>query len=1133
MISGLLKKIFGDKSQKDIKELRPYADKINEAYALLQGLSDDDLRAKTISFKSKIAEYTQPTQTQIAELKEQAKSHTISIHDKEELYNQIEALEKEDDELLEEVLIDILPEAYAVVKETSRRLAENKKLIVTANENDKRIAAEREHVEIDGDKAIWHNEWDAAGTPVVWNMVHYDVQLIGGTALHQGKIAEMQTGEGKTLVSTLPVYLNALAGKGVHVVTVNDYLARRDALWMGPLYEFHGMRVDCIDNHQPHSEGRINAYKADITFGTNNEFGFDYLRDNMVSSPEEIVQQKHHFAIIDEVDSVLVDDARTPLIISGPTARGGQQEFIDLKPQVERLVNAQRKLVTKLLADAKAKIAKADNAEGDKKEIKKYAEEGGLALLRAFRGLPKSKPIIKYLSEPGIKVQLQKVENFYMQDNNKEMPKADEVLFFVIDEKNNTIDLTEKGIDLISGKEDPDFYILPDIGDKTADLENSSMSKEEILAAKDSMMRDYTVKAERIHSMNQLLKAYTLFEKEVEYIVQENKVKLVDEQTGRVMDGRRYSDGLHQAIEAKENVKVEAASQTYATITLQNFFRMYHKLSGMTGTAETEASELWDIYKLDVVVVPTNRPIGREDKEDLVYKTAREKYHGIIDEVERLRGIGRPVLVGTTTVEISELLSKMLNMRKIPHQVLNAKLHQSEAEVVAAAGQPGTVTIATNMAGRGTDIKLGEGVKENGGLAIIGTERHDSRRVDRQLRGRAGRQGDPGSSQFFVSLEDNLMRMFGSERIAKMMDRMGHKEGEVIQAGMITKSIERAQKKVEENNFGIRKRLLEFDDVMNAQRTAIYSRRKNALFGDKLDLDLDNIFDEQAELMVSNYKKSNDYKALSMDAITTFGMEVPIEENDAAAMDFNKLTDAIYHEAVATYKRKSQVSLNKINPVVKKVFAEQGEQFQTIQIPFTDGKKMINLTAGLQEANDSESLSVIKTLEKRITLGLIDEEWKEHLREMDDLKQSAYHAQYEQKDPLLIYKLEGYDLFMNMMNGLNKDIVSFLVKAEIPVEGNGNAPVQTPKANFKPLQMADTSQMQTGREEVGSATEQNQQAAQNSATERPKQQPVVSEKKYGRNDRVKVLNMRSGETQEMKFKQAEALITSGSWQLVD
>jgi len=1129
MISGLLKKIFGDKSQKDIKELKPYVEKINEAFAKLRDISDDDLRAKTIAFKAKIADYTKQTQTQIRELKEQTKSHTISITDKEKLFNQIEELEKEDDELLEEVLLELLPEAFAVVKETSRRLAENKKLVVTATENDKRIAAEKAHVEIDGDKAIWHNEWDAAGTKVVWNMVHYDVQLMGGTVLHQGKIAEMQTGEGKTLVATLPVYLNALAGKGVHVVTVNDYLARRDAEWMGPLYEFHGMRVDCIDNHQPSSAERVNAYKADITFGTNNEFGFDYLRDNMVSLPEEIVQRKHHYAIIDEVDSVLVDDARTPLIISGPTARGGQQEYIQLKPQIEKLVTAQKKLVTSLLTEAKTKLAQAEK-ETDKKRARQLQEEGGLALLRAFRGLPKSKPLIKFLSEPGIKVQLQKVENYYMQDNSREMPKADEVLYFVIDEKNNTIDLTEKGIDLISGKDNPDFYILPDVGALTADIENSDLTDEEKVAAKDAMMRDYTVKAERIHSMNQLLKAYTLFEKEIEYIVQDNKVKLVDEQTGRVMDGRRYSDGLHQAIEAKENVEVEAASQTYATITLQNYFRMYHKLSGMTGTAETEAAELWDIYKLDVVVVPTNRPIAREDKDDLVYKTAREKYNGIIDEVERLRNAGRPVLVGTTTVEISELLSRMLKMRKIPHQVLNAKLHQSEAEVVAAAGQSGTVTIATNMAGRGTDIKLGEGVKEKGGLAIIGTERHDSRRVDRQLRGRAGRQGDPGSSQFFVSLEDNLMRMFGSDRIAKMMDKMGHKEGEVIQAGMITKSIERAQKKVEENNFGIRKRLLEFDDVMNAQRTAIYTRRKNALFGDKLDLDIDNIFDEQAEIIVKNYLKSQDFEAFKMDVITTFAMELPIDEDKAANMDANALIDLIYIEAIKTYKRNSQANIEKINPVVQKVYAEQGDNFKTIQVPFTDGVKMLNLSADLKEAAESNSVSIIKTLEKKITLALIDEEWKEHLREMDDLKQSVYHAQYEQKDPLLIYKLEGYELFMSMMNRLNKDIVSFLVRAQVPIQDGSDAPVQTPKANLQPV---DLSHLQTGRTEVSDATEQNKKAIQESAPKQVKRQPVVSTKKYGRNDKVKVLNLRSGETQVMKFKQAEALITSGSWQLIE
>ncbi len=1133
MISGLLKKIFGDKSQKDIKALTPYVEKINEEFKKLANLSDDELRAKTQEFKKRIAEYTKETKSQIAELKEKTKSQTIAIHEKEELFEKIDELEKKDDELLEEVLMELLPEAFAVVKETSRRLAENKKLVVTANDNDKKLAETKEYVELEGDKAIWHNEWDASGTPVVWNMVHYDVQLMGGTVLHQGKIAEMQTGEGKTLVATLPVYLNALAGKGVHIVTVNDYLARRDAQWMGPLYEFHGMRVDCIDNHEPHSEERKNAYKADVTFGTNNEFGFDYLRDNMVSSPEEMVQQKHHYAIIDEVDSVLIDDARTPLIISGPTERGGQEEYIALKPQIEKLVTAQKKLVNKLLTEAKAKLAKVEKGEGDKKEIKRLQEEGGISLLRAFRGLPKSKPLIKFLSEPGIKVQLQKVENYYMQDNSKEMPKVDEELYFVIDEKNNTIDLTEKGIDLISGKENPDFYILPDIGEIIADIEKSDKTDEEKAAAKDAMMRDYTIKAERIHSMNQLLKAYTLFEKEIEYIVQDNKVKLVDEQTGRVMDGRRYSDGLHQAIEAKENVKVEAASQTYATITLQNFFRMYHKLAGMTGTAETEAAELWDIYKLDVVVIPTNRPIARKDQDDLVYKTAREKYNAIIDEIEHLREQGRPVLVGTTTVEISELLSKMLNFRKVPHQVLNAKLHQSEAEVVAEAGKPGTVTIATNMAGRGTDIKLGEGVKEKGGLAIIGTERHDSRRVDRQLRGRAGRQGDPGSSQFFVSLEDNLMRMFGSERIAKMMDRMGHKEGEVIQAGMITKSIERAQKKVEENNFGIRKRLLEFDDVMNAQRTAIYSRRKNALFGDKLDLDIDNIFYEQAQFIAEEFKQSNDFEAFKMDLITTFGINSPVEEEQAVSMDLGELTDLIYTNAVETYKRRIAAVQDKLNPFIKAILREQGDDFESdFRVPFTDGIKMIQISASIQDAKKTNSLSVIKTLQKRITLALLDEEWKEHLREMDDLKQSVYHAQYEQKDPLLIYKLEGYNLFMDMMNRLNKEIVSFLVKADIPVQQDA-APVQTPKANLQPAPKPDLSQLQEGRHEVGEATEQNSQATRNSAPQRPKQRPVINTNKYGRNDRVKVLNLRTGEVETMKFKKAEALITSGAWQLIE
>jgi preprotein translocase subunit SecA len=817
MLNGIIKKIFGDKSKRDLTELSPIVDLTNDAHQQLLNLSDDQLRQKTAEFKSAIENSCSSLRENKSNLKEKALSLDLNISKKEEIYNEIEKLDLKENELIEATLLEIMPQAFAVIKETSRRLAENGQLKVLANDNDKLIASKKDVVDIEGDFAVWKNNWDAAGSIIEWSMVHYDVQLMGGAALHKGKIAEMMTGEGKTLVATLPVYLNAIVGKGVHVITVNDYLARRDSEWMGPLYQFHGLTVDCIDLYQPHSPERKSAYDADITFGTNNEFGFDYLRDNMVSETEGLVQRKHHYAIIDEVDSVLVDDARTPLIISGPVPKGDEQEYVGLKPKVEKLVNNQRKLVNSLLTEAKTKIAKSEQDGLDKKEQKQLFEEGCLCLFRAFRGLPKNKALIKYLSEPGVKMLLQKTENFHLQDNSKEMPKADEKLFFVIDEKSNTIDLTEKGIDLISGENDPDFYILPDIGEKIAEIEQNTSDTEKRISLKDKMMSDYTIKAERIHSMNQLLKAYSLFEIDIEYVVVENKVKIVDEQTGRIMEGRRYSDGLHQAIEAKENVKVEAASQTYATITLQNYFRMYHKLAGMTGTAETEAKELWDIYKLDVVVVQTNRPVIRKDQNDLVYKTSREKYQAIINEVEEIRSNGRPVLVGTTSVEVSELLSRMLKMKKLPHQVLNAKLHQKEAEVVTAAGMPGTVTIATNMAGRGTDIKLGQGVKESGGLAIIGTERHDSRRVDRQLRGRSGRQGDPGSSQFFVSLEDNLMRLFGSERIAKMMDRMGHQDGEVIQHSMITKSIERAQKKVEENNFGIRKRLLEFDDVMNSQ----------------------------------------------------------------------------------------------------------------------------------------------------------------------------------------------------------------------------------------------------------------------------------------------------------------------------
>ena len=1130
MLDAIFKKLFGDKSQKDLKELLPIVDQVNHEFDKIHGISDDELRGKTKDFQERIKTHIQSISAEIVEMKKKTELDTVSIAEKEQYFEEIEKLEKKEDDQIEEALMEILPEAFAVVKETARRLVNNESLKVSATEMDNELAQKHDHVEIDGDKAIWKNHWDAAGSSIVWDMIHYDVQLMGGAALHKGKIAEMMTGEGKTLVATLPVYLNALAGKGIHVITVNDYLARRDTEWMGPIYQFHGLTVDCIDNHQPHSPGRKAAYAADITFGTNNEFGFDYLRDNMIGEPDGIVQRKHHYAIIDEVDSVLIDDARTPLIISGPVPKGDEQEFTVLKPKIEKLVTNQRKLVNGLLTEAKSKLAQAEQDGGNKKEIKKLFEEGGLALLRAFRGLPKNKAIIKYLSEPGIKIQLQKTENFYLQDNAKEMPKADEVLYFVIDEKSNTIDLTEKGIELISGEEDPEFYMMPDIGEKLAEIEAKGVSKDEQLRLKDEMMSDYTIKAERIHSINQLLKAYTLFEKDVEYVVMENKVKIVDEQTGRIMDGRRYSDGLHQAIEAKENVKVEAATQTYATITLQNYFRMYHKLAGMTGTAETEAKELWDIYELDVVVVQTNKPIVRYDENDLVYKTSREKYNAIIEEVEKLRSEGRPVLVGTTSVEVSELLSRMLKMKKLPHQVLNAKLHQKEAEVVTEAGKAGTVTIATNMAGRGTDIKLGENVKDNGGLAIIGTERHDSRRVDRQLRGRSGRQGDPGSSQFFVSLEDNLMRLFGSERIAKMMDRVGHKEGDVIQHSMITRSIERAQKKVEENNFGIRKRLLEFDDVMNAQRTAVYNRRRNALFGDKLELDLDNIFYEIAESIVLDFQEIADFEGVSFEIIRCFGIEAPFTEAEFLEKDESELINLLYESAKAGYARISKLIQERVFPVIKNVYENQSGTYENIVIPFTDGRKGIKIVTNLKEAYDSEGKKAINALERSITLGFIDNEWKEHLREMDFLKQSVNHAQYEQKDPLLIYKLEGYELFKKMLDKLNKDIVSFLMKAHLPNEDNQSA--QTSKMQAPPPKQ-DLSKLKTGREDIGESTRQNKEMAQQNQNEPAKQQPVMVKRKPGRNERVKLLNLQSGETKEMKFKQAEPLINAGSWQLIE
>ena len=1128
MLDGILKKLFGDKNQKDLNELLPIVDSTNEAFEKIQDISDDDLRKKTQDFKDVINNACKDFKNQVQDLKEQAKSDQLNISEKEVLYEKIESIEKKENEVIEETLLEIMPSAFAVVKETSRRLAENGCLKVKANDNDINLSKKLDAVSIDGDVAVWSKKWDAAGTEVDWSMVHYDVQLMGGAALHKGKIAEMMTGEGKTLVATLPVYLNAIVGKGVHLITVNDYLAKRDSQWMGPIYQFHGLSVDCIDLYQPHSPERIKAYNADITFGTNNEFGFDYLRDNMVSEVEGLVQRKHHYAIIDEVDSVLIDDARTPLIISGPVPKGDEQEYVGLKPKVEKLVNHQKKLINTLLNEAKSKIAKSEQEGVDKKEQKKLYEEGSLSLFRSFRGLPKNKALIKYLSEPGVKIHLQKTENFYLQDNAKEMPNADEPLYFVIDEKNNTIDLTEKGIDLISGENDPEFYILPDIGAKVAEIEQKNSDTQKRAELKDKMMSDYTIKAERIHSMNQLLKAYSLFEKDIEYVVMDNKVKIVDEQTGRIMDGRRYSDGLHQAIEAKENVKVEAASQTYATITLQNYFRMYHKLAGMTGTAETEAKELWDIYKLDVVVVKTNKPIVRNDQNDLVYKTGREKYQAIIKEIETIRSEGRPILVGTTSVEVSELLSRMLKMKKLPHQVLNAKLHQKEAEVVTEAGKPGTVTIATNMAGRGTDIKLGVGVKEAGGLAIIGTERHDSRRVDRQLRGRAGRQGDPGSSQFFVSLEDNLMRLFGSERIAKMMDRMGHEEGEVIQHSMITKSIERAQKKVEENNFGIRKRLLEFDDVMNSQRTAIYNRRKNALFGDKLDLDIDNMIFDISNVIILNAQQNSDFEDFKYQVISNFGIESPFSEKELLEKDASVLTNRLYELAKEKYQRKINNIKSQAFPVIKNIYENQSDTIENIVMPFTDGRKALKVVAKLEKVYESEGAEALKALERNITLAFIDNEWKEHLREMDFLKQSVYHAQYEQKDPLLIYKLEGYELFQSMMDKMNKDIISFLMKCQLH-DPNENTVSSAPS----PRPNQDLSQLKASREDVAQSTRMNSEMAQQNQSQTVKHSPVMVAKKPGRNEKVKILNLQNGETKELKFKQAEPLINSGSWQMVE
>jgi preprotein translocase subunit SecA len=1077
---GFLKKLLGTKSEKDIKLIQPIVDKTNSIYSTLSSLSNDELRGKVAVMRKKIKDATQANEDKIQNIKQRIESESeMDLDSKEALYKEVDAIEKEITKQIEDVLNEIQAEAFAVCKETARRFTENTEIVVEATEIDQYYLERRpnaKNVVIENGKAIWKNKWIAAGNEVTWNMVHYDVQLIGGSVLHSGRIAEMATGEGKTLVATLPIFLNALSGKGVHVVTVNNYLSRRDSEWNAPLFEFHGLTVECVDMHEPNSYSRRMAYLADITYGTNNEFGFDYLRDNMARSPEDLVQRKHNFAIVDEVDSVLIDDARTPLIISGPTPKGDKHEFMELKPRVEKLVAAQRQYLNTCLTDAKKLVA-----EGKEKEA-------GIPLLRCYRGLPKNNALIKFLSETGVRALLQKTENYYMQDQQKEMHKIDEELFFVIDEKHNGVELTEKGIDLItSNSEDQKFFVLPNVGDEIAGLEKSNLSPEEKLAKKEMLFQDFSVKSERIHTINQILKAYTVFEKDVEYVIDGGQVKIVDEQTGRIMEGRRYSDGLHQAIEAKENVKIEAATQTYATITLQNYFRMYNKLAGMTGTASTESQEFWDIYKLDVVEIPTNRSIQREDMEDLVYKTKREKYNAVIEEIVKQVEKKRPVLVGTTSVEISELLSKMLKLKGIKHNVLNAKLHQREAEIVAEAGLPGTVTIATNMAGRGTDIKLGQGVKESGGLAIIGTERHESRRVDRQLRGRAGRQGDPGSSQFFVSLEDDLMRLFGSERIARMMDRMGLKEGEVIQHSMITKSIERAQKKVEENNFGIRKRLIEYDDVMNAQRDVVYKRRKNALFGERLSIDIANMIYDTADQIVNEFHEAKDFEGFSIELIKTLGIDSPVGEQEFGVLKSEELSQKVFAAAEAHYREKNIRIAHTVLPVVEQVYLNESNQFENIVTPFTDGIHNIQVVANLKKAYENKGKELVLAFEKNVSLTMIDDAWKEHLRELDDLKQAVQNAALEQKDPLLIYKLESFNLFKDMIAKTSKDTISFLTK--------GNLPSQNPQQN---LQQARFQQAAPKPKQEQLTESRNEEEVQRK--EKPKQQPVVAEAKIGRND---------------------------------
>ncbi|MEG2177804.1 MAG: preprotein translocase subunit SecA [Bacteroidales bacterium] len=1078
---NFLKSLLGNKSERDVKALNGLLEETKQAYQKIVALSSDQLRAKTREFQDRLRAAVQSQEDQIASLKNEAETNDdLSIDDKEEKYSEIDKLEKEIYDITQATLLEILPEAFAVIKATAKLFTENEEVEVSVMPWDENLAATRDSVNIREGKAYYKNTWLAGGTPVTWDMVHYDVQLIGGMVLHEGKIAEMGTGEGKTLVATLPIYLNALPGKGVHIVTVNDYLAKRDSEWMGMLFEFHGLTVDCIDKHQPSTEARRKAYLADVTYGTNNEFGFDYLRDNMCRRPEELVQRKHNYAIVDEVDSVLIDDARTPLIISGPTYKGDSQEFDALKPQIESLYNAQKNAVTQLLADAKRLLAGNNSS-------KENEEKGGVLLFRAYRGLPKNKALIKFLSEPGMKALLQKTENFYMQEQSKNMHIIDDELLFVIDEKQNSIDLVDKGVEFLTAGAggDAKYYMLPDIGSELAELEKQNLSVPEKATKKSELMRDYAIQSDRVHTLNQLLKAYTLFEKDVEYVVVDNEVKIVDEQTGRIMEGRRYSDGLHQAIEAKENVKVEDATQTYATITLQNYFRMYAKLAGMTGTAETEAGEFWNIYKLDVVTIPTNRPVIREDKEDLVYKTKREKYNAVIEEISQNVENGRPVLVGTTSVEISELLSRMLKARNVKHNVLNAKLHKREADIVAEAGIAKTVTIATNMAGRGTDIKLGEGVKEAGGLAIIGTERHESRRVDRQLRGRAGRQGDPGNSQFFVSLEDDLMRLFASQRIANVMDRLGHQEGDVIQHSMITKSIERAQKKVEENNFGIRKRLLEYDDVMNAQREVIYKKRRHALYGDRLSIDVANMMVDTLEQMLIQYRESRDYDGFGVEFIRVFGIELPINEKQFSGDKVEDILNTLFVAVYASYKERSERLATMAYPVIKEVYEKSGNRYENIAIPITDGKKTLEVVTNIKRCMETEGKELITSLQKGLCLAVIDDAWKEHLREMDDLKQSVQNASYEQKDPLLIYKFEAFELFKQLMMDVNKDITAFL--------NLGSLPSQNPAAQEARIQQTDMSHMKTSREDEVQAAARNTQ-------EKQKVQPIHVEKKIGRND---------------------------------